>query len=134
CQSRCRRPRRGARSGQKEVDMNENEQGVSDTSEPGVGPDLGGAASTGSDSGGGGTDGDGVTGGEGAGTSGAAERQAREATPPRSSIPTPSTTPTPRRPARAERLPTHRVREPGGHPGPDAVRSSPVRTPASALI
>src|SRR5690606_35026952 len=64
----------------------------------------------------------------------AAERQAREATPTRSSTPTPSTTPTPRRPARAERLPTHRVREPGGHPGPDAVRSSPVRTPASALI
>src|SRR5690606_37169599 len=69
CQSRCRRHRRGARSGQKEVDMNENEQGVSDTSEPGVGPDLGGAASTGPESGGA-TDGDRVTAGEGSGTSG----------------------------------------------------------------
>ena len=53
--------------------MNENEQGesaTSDTSAPGVGPDQGGVASTGPESGGSGSDGEGVVAGEGAGTTG----------------------------------------------------------------
>jgi hypothetical protein len=50
--------------------MDQNDRDTTDISAPGVGPDLGGGASTGPESGGVSDEGEGVVAGEGAGTTG----------------------------------------------------------------